>query len=238
MDIFCYDGVGLWVLCLGGDGPALLRSRARALLRSRAPALVRSCAHALTRARRRVAGIFPAWGRFRVAELLEFSAPTCVVPRPGSIILVSPQVGAALASERTPPMTSPDSLSWIESHAADYLAEARRGGASRATATGAVPSRGYMVGGAAPCSRVPLTHATPSDVVRFARREAATLARPDVYLGAWVSEGILVLDASECIPTLGAALTLAARRREEEVYDVERDRCIPVLGVGVPESIV
>lgn len=124
---------------------------------------------------------------------------------------------------------------------AEFHQQALQGGASRDAATGNVPDRGYMVGGARDLADQPfpeIKHPVDQftlDHVRHHARAIRDQFGPDasVHQGAWVEGEDVVLDASEQVPTYSSAVTAAKMRGERAVYDVRRGKDIYTKDVKV-----
>jgi hypothetical protein len=113
-----------------------------------------------------------------------------------------------------------------------FLAKAKKGGASRSLTDSSVPSGGYMVGGKAGVSetRIPLAEATPEAVRshRDSLRSAVAGSRTATFQGAWKEGGDVVLDASDRFENRQTARMWGRIRGEDAAYDVAKDQDIPI----------
>lgn len=116
----------------------------------------------------------------------------------------------------------------------EFHEQALAGGASRHYQTGAVPDRGYMIGGARnargeafPEVKRPVDQFTLDDV-RHHSRSVMEHFGPDagIHQGAWVEDGTVVLDASERMDSRLHAMSAAKDRGERAVYDLNRGQDI------------
>lgn len=72
---------------------------------------------------------------------------------------------------------------------------------------------------------VPVDDFTPEYAAQYIRR-MTVLAR-DSYIGTWIEDGRVILDASDAFTTISAALFIASERGERAVYTI-----------GVGETVV
>ena len=123
----------------------------------------------------------------------------------------------------------------------EFHQQALAGGASRHVVTGEnPPARGYMVGGAANPDSIPypeIKRPVDSADLELVRHHARALRdhfgdQANVYQGAWVENGHMVLDASEHHADRVEATTTAKQRGERAVYDIARDRDIDIKEHG------
>lgn len=85
--------------------------------------------------------------------------------------------------------------------------------------------RGYYVGGLVPTAIVPVAGGVAflaKSLARFARQHAAVLTTgQDVYLGTWVNEGNVYIDATEWAADRDRALELGRERGELAIWDCQ-----------------
>lgn len=106
--------------------------------------------------------------------------------------------------------------SWTE------LAEqAKIDGFTRAIPSGALPTTGYMVALDGHEETFPAEVFCAEMLSGYVARKFDVLTGPgEVYLGAWLADGLVYLDVSENTPSLVEALHLGAERRQLAVWDV------------------
>lgn len=81
---------------------------------------------------------------------------------------------------------------------------------------------GYHVGGLVPTSIVPVSGGTAfiaESIARFARQHYREIGHHDAYIGAWVKDGNVYIDASQWVATRDEALALGADRGELAIWD-------------------
>lgn len=104
----------------------------------------------------------------------------------------------------------------------DKLVEqAKDGGFTTSIPSGAVPEDGFMVALPGHEEVFPVELFEASALISYVARKFDVLtSSAGVYLGAWVSDGLVYLDVSECVPSRAKALFLAAERNQLAVWDV------------------
>lgn len=75
-----------------------------------------------------------------------------------------------------------------------------------------------ITGSRVPETSVPVDDFTPEFAAEYIRR-MSVLAR-DSYIGTWVENGLVILDASDAFTTLESALFFARERGERAVYTI------------------
>lgn len=111
--------------------------------------------------------------------------------------------------------------------------------------SGDVPTSGYMVALAGHEERIPVEAFTLDRLTRYVKAHADVLLEGDTYLGAWMSDGHVFLDVSECVVTSRAdAIELGAARGQLAVWDVVNSAEINTMpasgesGANAPGSVV
>ena len=122
----------------------------------------------------------------------------------------------------------------------EFYEQAQTGGASRHYQSGAVPDRGYMVGGTKnpqgipfPEVKRPIDQFTLDDVRHHSRAIRDHFGdNLNVHQGAWVEGNDVVLDASEQFDSRLHAMTAAKDRGERAVYDLNRGQDLSTEDYG------
>lgn len=106
--------------------------------------------------------------------------------------------------------------SWSE------LAEqAKIDGFTRAIPSGEMPTDGYMVAVSGHEVTIPVAEFAGAHIVRYVADKWDVLTgKGDVYLGAWLADGLVYLDVSECVSSRARALFLGSERKQLAVWDV------------------
>lgn len=103
----------------------------------------------------------------------------------------------------------------------ELVEQAKIDGFTRAIPSGEVPTDGFMVALLGHEQTFTTEEFEVTHLVRYVADKFEVLTGPgEVYLGAWVSDGLVYLDVSECIADRAEALTLAALRTQLAVWDV------------------
>lgn len=101
-----------------------------------------------------------------------------------------------------------------------------------------VPASGFVVShGVAFSEKVKATilddeNATADLVQRFIERNDFALERPASFLGGWIEDGYLYLDAVEVISDGELAYQLGVARNQKAIYDLSTGTEIPTGGTG------
>ena len=93
---------------------------------------------------------------------------------------------------------------------------------------------GYMVGGLAPTRKLTVAResiATIAAELEYFAGENIPADADGVYLGTWVDEGVLYIDASEWVAEYYEAHELAAARGELAIWDNHNKVSLPALTV-------
>jgi hypothetical protein len=81
--------------------------------------------------------------------------------------------------------------------------------------------------------RIPVEAFTLDRLVRYVKAHFDALMEGDTYLGAWMSDGHVFLDVSECIMSKQEAVETGAARGQLAIWDVlnsvEIDTTLPAL---------
>lgn len=103
----------------------------------------------------------------------------------------------------------------------ELVEQAKIDGFTTSIPSGAVPTDGYMVALSGHEVTFPVDEFTASDLIRYVADKFDVLSGPgEVYLGAWMADGLVYLDVSECIADRGLALDVAKLRSQLAIWDV------------------
>lgn len=94
--------------------------------------------------------------------------------------------------------------------------------------TGDIPVVGYMVALEGHEERVPADAFTEDRLKRYVRDHFDALTGDARYLGAWLEDGHVYLDVSECVMSRAKALFLGGERKQLAVWDVINSQSIAV----------
>lgn len=109
--------------------------------------------------------------------------------------------------------------------------QAKTDGFTRAIPSGALPTSGYMVALEGHEEVWPVDLFCAAALSGYVARKFDVLTGPgEVYLGAWLSNGLVYLDVSENTPSLVEAVTLGAERKQLAVWDVVNSVEVAVVG--------
>lgn len=92
------------------------------------------------------------------------------------------------------------------------------------------PTDGYMVSLEGLEVRIGTKAFSPQWLDHFILRNRTLLENPNYYVGAWVENGFVYLDISECTNSLEQATKLARQRNQLAIYDVSCGVVIQVAG--------
>jgi hypothetical protein len=119
-------------------------------------------------------------------------------------------------------MSSPEELiTEYDDLAKRALERTKRNGGITINLDGDVPEKGFAVALTNKAESIPLAEATDDDIERFIERNIDTLTtNEDVYVGAWIENGNLVLDVSVVVDDEHDARILGAHNNQEAFFDL------------------
>lgn len=96
------------------------------------------------------------------------------------------------------------------------------------------PTSGFMVSPNKGTERVlSMNSIADADTDKYVQDHREELAKKDMYVGGWVSDGKAYLDVSINTPTALEALEIGKRGNQEAIYDIANDRSIPVTDANI-----
>jgi hypothetical protein len=103
------------------------------------------------------------------------------------------------------------------------------GGFSESLDSGLPPTSGYMVSASGLTRRISLDNFLDSNVHFYAAQFAPL---PNLYVGGWLSDGIVYLDLSENIQDRETAIQAGIERNQIAIWDIVNQCEIPTGGTG------